>query len=154
MILVFLAQFIFRFFEVPQELCLNGGRYCNKRPLSTLKVFTSCYGEKEVLEKSLIFPKKFCMNHGNGCLTILFLGAYFLLAVMVEGDESSWLKRADQLEVLAGYWPLLTALADKYQRNQLCYPLDRNLSSKMYYVPFEQLAWPQLFKGWITLSTV
>ena len=29
------------------------------------------------------------MNYGNGCLTILFPGAYFLLAVMVEGDESS-----------------------------------------------------------------
>ena len=32
---------------------------------------------------------------GNGCLTILFDGAYFLLAVMVEGDESSRLKRAN-----------------------------------------------------------
>ena len=26
---------------------------------------------------------------GNGCFTILFDGAHFLLAVMVEGDESS-----------------------------------------------------------------
>jgi len=25
---------------------------------------------------------------GNGCITILFSGVYFLLAVMVEGDES------------------------------------------------------------------
>ena len=32
---------------------------------------------------------------GNGWFTILFDGAYFLLAVMVEGDESSQLKRAN-----------------------------------------------------------
>ena len=32
---------------------------------------------------------------GNGCLTIFLDGAYFLLAVMVEGDESSQLKRAN-----------------------------------------------------------
>ena len=31
----------------------------------------------------------------GGCLTILFDGAYFLLAVMVEGDESSQLKMAN-----------------------------------------------------------
>ena len=47
---------------------------------------------------------------GNGCFTILFDGAYFLLAVMVEGDESSQLKRANQQAVLAGYRLLLTAL--------------------------------------------
>ena len=41
---------------------------------------------------------------GNVCFTILFNGAYFLSAVMVEGDESN------QPVVLAGYWPLLTAL--------------------------------------------
>ena len=29
---------------------------------------------------------------GNGCFTILFDGAYFLLAIMVEGDESSRLR--------------------------------------------------------------
>ena len=43
---------------------------------------------------------------GKGCFTILFNSAYILLVAMVEGDESSWLKRV----VLAGYWPLLTAL--------------------------------------------
>ena len=32
---------------------------------------------------------------GNECFTILFDGAYFLSAVMVEGDESSWLKMAN-----------------------------------------------------------
>ena len=35
---------------------------------------------------------------------------YFLLAVMVEGAESSRLRMANQLAVLAGYQPLLTAL--------------------------------------------
>ena len=46
----------------------------------------------------------------NGCFTILFDDAYFLLAVMVEGDESSRLRMPNQPAVLAGYWPLLTAL--------------------------------------------
>ena len=32
---------------------------------------------------------------GNGCITILFNGAYFLLAVMVEGGESSRLRMAN-----------------------------------------------------------
>ena len=32
---------------------------------------------------------------GNGCITFLFNGAYFLLAVMVEGDESSQLRMAN-----------------------------------------------------------
>ena len=32
---------------------------------------------------------------GNGWFTILFDGAYFLLAVMVEGVESSWLRMAN-----------------------------------------------------------
>ena len=32
---------------------------------------------------------------GNGCFTILFEGAYFLLAVMVEGYESSQLRMAN-----------------------------------------------------------
>ena len=32
---------------------------------------------------------------GNGCFTILFKGAYFLVAVMVEGYESSWLRMAN-----------------------------------------------------------
>ena len=36
---------------------------------------------------------------------ILFDGAYFLLAVMVVGDKSSWWKMANKLAVLAGYWP-------------------------------------------------
>ena len=65
----------FRLF-VPQELCLNEGRYnCNKGPPSTLKVFTSSYWGKEVLEKIILvlekslnspwfFSQKFCMNHG------------------------------------------------------------------------------------------
>ena len=67
----------FQLFEVPQEPCLNEVRYCNNRlpppplpHLRILKVFTSCYWGKRVLEKmilvlekSLIFPKKFCMNY-------------------------------------------------------------------------------------------
>ena len=48
---------------------------------------------------------------GNGYFTMLFDGASFLLAVMVEGDESSRLKMANQPAVLAGYWPLLTPLS-------------------------------------------
>ena len=32
---------------------------------------------------------------GNGCFTILFDGAYFLLAVSLEGDESSQLRMAN-----------------------------------------------------------
>ena len=32
---------------------------------------------------------------GNGCVTILFNGSYFLLAVMVEGDESGRLRIAN-----------------------------------------------------------
>ena len=46
----------------------------------------------------------------HGCFTILFNGAYFLLAVMIEGDESSRLRMANQPVILAGYQPLLTAL--------------------------------------------
>ena len=35
-------------------------------------------------------PRSVCHSKlANGCFTILFDGAYFLLAVMVEGDESS-----------------------------------------------------------------
>ena len=34
-------------------------------------------------------------KQGNGCFTILFEGAYFLLAVMVEGCESSQLRMAN-----------------------------------------------------------
>ena len=49
-------------------------------------------------------------KQGNGCFTILFEGAYFLLAVMVEGCESSQLRMANQLAVLASYQHLLTAL--------------------------------------------
>ena len=44
------------------------------------------------------------------CFTILFDGAYVLLAVMAEGDESNWLRIANQPAVLAGYQTLLTAL--------------------------------------------
>ena len=73
MILVFVAYFIFCYLKYPNdELCLNEGRYCNKQtPLHLfLKVFTSYYFGKEVLEKmilvpekSLIFPKNFYMNY-------------------------------------------------------------------------------------------
>ena len=49
-------------------------------------------------------------KQGNRCFTILFEGAYFLLAVMVEGCESSQLRMANQLAVLASYQHLLTAL--------------------------------------------
>ena len=47
---------------------------------------------------------------GSEYFTILFSGAYFLLAAMVEEDESSQLRMANQPVVLAGYQPLLTAL--------------------------------------------
>ena len=40
----------------------------------------------------------------------LFDGAYFLLSVIVEGDESSHLRMANEPAVFFGYWPLLTAL--------------------------------------------
>ena len=44
---------------VPQEPCLNEGGYnnCNKGPPSTLKVFTSSYWGKEVLEKIILVLK-------------------------------------------------------------------------------------------------
>ena len=42
------------------------------------------------------------------CFTILFNGAYFLLAVMVKGDESSRLKMTNWPCALASYRPLLT----------------------------------------------
>ena len=54
----------FLLFEVPQVLCLNEERYCNKRTplhLHILKVFTSYYWGKEGLEKMILvldfFPK-------------------------------------------------------------------------------------------------
>ena len=40
----------------------------------------------------------------------LFDDTYFLLAVTVDGDESSGLRMANYLAVFAGYRPLLTAL--------------------------------------------
>lgn len=40
---------------------------------------------------------------------MLFDGAYFLVAVMVEGDEGSPLRVANKPVVFAGYRPLLTA---------------------------------------------
>ena len=55
-----------------------------------------------------------CSKLGNGCFTILFNGAYFLLAVKVAGDENSLLKRANYPAVLASNRPLLTAL-NKHQ---------------------------------------
>ena len=51
----------FPLFEVPQEPCLNEGRYCNKQTplnLCILKVFTSCYWGKEVLEKIVLVLEK------------------------------------------------------------------------------------------------
>ena len=42
---------------------------------------------------------------GNACFTILFNSAYFSRAVMVEGDESSRLREANQPEGLASYRP-------------------------------------------------
>ena len=51
----------FLLFEVPQVSCLNEGRYCNKRPplhLHTVKVFTSYYWGKEVLEKMILVLEK------------------------------------------------------------------------------------------------
>ena len=45
----------FPLFEVPWELCLNEGRYCNKQtPLYLLISSTSCYWGKEVLEKMIL----------------------------------------------------------------------------------------------------
>ena len=65
-------------------------------------------------------------------LQILFNGAYwyFLLAVMVAGDESSRLRMANKPAVLAGYQPLLAALihqpeVDLYGKNILCHPVTR-----------------------------
>ena len=48
----------FALFEVPYVPCLNEGRCCNK-PTSLEKMALD-------LEKSLIFPKTFCMNHVSG----------------------------------------------------------------------------------------
>ena len=48
---------------------------------------------------SQVYPVRICVQcHSklqNGCFTILFNDAYFLLAVMVEGDESSQLRMAN-----------------------------------------------------------
>ena len=38
---------------------------------------------------------KYAFKTGNRCFAILFNGAYFLLAFMVEGDESSRLRMAN-----------------------------------------------------------
>ena len=51
----------FLLFEVPQVSCLNEGKYCNKRPpfhLHIVKVFTSYYWGKEVLEKMILVLEK------------------------------------------------------------------------------------------------
>ena len=63
-------------------------------------------------------------------LQILFNSAYwyFLLAVMVAGDESSQLRMANKPAVLAGYQPLFAALihqpeVDLYEKNILCHPV-------------------------------
>ena len=45
--------------------------------------------------KPILICSQWHSKLGNGCFTILFDGAYFLLAVMVEGDESSWLRMAN-----------------------------------------------------------
>ena len=70
----------FSLFEVPLELCFNRGRYCNKwtpPPPAHFKgiyFMLQVYWGKEVLEKmiwvlekSLFFSKRFCMNYV--CLT-------------------------------------------------------------------------------------
>ena len=45
---------------------------------------------------------------------ISFDGAWFLLAIIVEGDESNRLRMANWPAVLAGYRPLLTALGTSH----------------------------------------
>ena len=53
--------FHFPSLEIPQELCLNEGRCCNKRPpfhIRILRVFYSCYSGKEVLEKMILVLEK------------------------------------------------------------------------------------------------
>ena len=53
--------FHFPSLEIPQELCLNEGRCCNKRPpfhVRILRVFYSCYSGKEVLEKMILVLEK------------------------------------------------------------------------------------------------
>ena len=50
-----------------------------------------------------------CLNNFM-CSMLFKTGAYFLLAVMVERDESRGLRMTNQQVVLAGYRPLLTAL--------------------------------------------
>ena len=46
----------------------------------------------------------------KGVLYIFIQWCFLLLAVMVEGDESSRVRMANYPIVLVGYWPLLTAL--------------------------------------------
>ena len=51
------------------------------------------------IEMSQVFHKHFTdqchLKLENGCFTVLIDGAYFLLAVMVEGDESRRLRMAN-----------------------------------------------------------
>ena len=53
-------------------------------------------------------------NQERDALQFYSMVLIFLSAVMVEGDESSRLRMANQLAVLAGYWPLLTAPSIMY----------------------------------------
>ena len=60
----------------------------------------------------IMWSMSFIILLRNRCFTILFYGAFFLLSVMVEGDESSRLRMTNWPAVLASYWSLLTALVD------------------------------------------
>ena len=51
---------------------------------------TTSHGSNVSQISACLNMRSMSFKPGNGCFTILFDGAYFLLAVMVEGDESSW----------------------------------------------------------------
>ena len=53
-------------------------------------------------------------NWETDVLQFYLMVLVFLLAVMVEGDESSRLRMANKLVVMAGYRPLLTVLYVKH----------------------------------------
>ena len=91
---------VFKRYLPPQMLC------CFIRILATLGTIPSKYRRHSTHGICVQCHSKW----EHGCFTILFNGAYFLLAVMIEGDESSRLRMANQPVILAGYQPLLTAL--------------------------------------------
>ena len=82
--------------------------YCNKRTplhLSILKVFTSCScGNKVlekiiwVLEKRLIFPKKFCMDHVKD-QSFFSLVITFLLLMTFSIDDVGYRSRLEKIDV-------------------------------------------------------